>query len=104
MLKAENVTVRYGEHTIVDNLTFHLEEGQWLMLAGPNGAGKSTLINAVSQGAPYTGSITLAGMLPVLLSVICRGHTPRCWSGWWLPMPNRRWAMARMAIRSVHKT
>jgi len=61
MLKAENVTVRYGEHTIVDNLSFHLQEGQWLMLAGPNGAGKSTLIHAVSQIAPYTGLITLAG-------------------------------------------
>ncbi|MBQ3223471.1 MAG: ABC transporter ATP-binding protein [Clostridia bacterium] len=61
MLKAENVTVRYGEHTIVDHLSFHLQEGQWLMLAGPNGAGKSTLIHAVSQIAPYTGLITLAG-------------------------------------------
>ena len=59
MLRAENITVRYGEHTIVDNLSFHLQEGQWLMLAGPNGAGKSTLIHAISQGAPYTGSITL---------------------------------------------
>lgn len=61
MLKAENVTVRYGEHTIVDHLSFHLREGQWLMLAGPNGAGKSTLIHAVSQGTPYTGRITLSG-------------------------------------------
>lgn len=61
MLKAEQVTVRYGELTIVDQLSFHLREGQWLMLAGPNGAGKSTLIHAVSQGAPYTGCITLAG-------------------------------------------
>lgn len=61
MLKAEHVTVRYGEHTIVDDLSFHLKEGQWLMLAGPNGAGKSTLIHAVSQIAPYTGLITLGG-------------------------------------------
>lgn len=61
MLKVENVTVRYGEHTVVDNLSFQLEEGQWLMLVGPNGAGKSTLIHAVSQGTPYTGSIMLAG-------------------------------------------
>lgn len=61
MLKAENVTVRYGEHIVVNNLSFHLQEGQWLMLAGPNGAGKSTFIHAVSQGVPYTGSITLAG-------------------------------------------
>lgn len=61
MLKAENVTVRYGEHTVVDKLSFSLEEGQWLMLAGPNGAGKSTLINAIAQGVPYTGTITLDG-------------------------------------------
>ena len=61
MLKAENITVRYGDLTIVDGLSFHLAEGQWLMLAGPNGAGKSTIINAISQAAPYTGTITLAG-------------------------------------------
>lgn len=61
MLKAENITVRYGEHTVVDQLSFHLKEGQWLMLAGPNGAGKSTLIETISQGVPYTGSIQLDG-------------------------------------------
>lgn len=61
MLKAEHVTVRYGEQTVVDDLSFQLKEGQWLMLAGPNGAGKSTLIHAVSQGVPYDGNIFLAG-------------------------------------------
>lgn len=61
MLKAEHVTVRYGGQAVVDDLSFHLKEGQWLMLAGPNGAGKSTLINAVSQGVPYEGSVCLAG-------------------------------------------
>lgn len=61
MLKAENITVRYGEHTVVDHLSFHLQEGQWLMLVGPNGAGKSTLIEALSQGVPCTGSIQLEG-------------------------------------------
>ena len=61
MLKAENVTVRFGEHTVVDGISFELLEGQWLMLAGPNGAGKSTLINAVAQGVPYTGDIFLTG-------------------------------------------
>lgn len=61
MLRAENVTVRYGEHTVVNDLSFHLREGQWLMLAGPNGAGKSSFIHAVSQIVPYTGRITLEG-------------------------------------------
>ena len=31
MLNAENVTVRYGAHTVVDRLSFSLEEGQWLI-------------------------------------------------------------------------
>ncbi len=61
MLQADNVTVRYGEHTVVDRVSFALEEGQWLMLAGPNGAGKSTLIEAIAQGLPYTGRVMLEG-------------------------------------------
>ena len=61
MLNAENVTVRFGDFTAVDSLSFSLAEGQWLMLVGPNGAGKSTLLNAVAQGAPYGGVIRLDG-------------------------------------------
>lgn len=61
MLKGNHITVRYGEHTVVNDLSFSLQEGQWLMLVGPNGAGKSTLIEAISQGVPYTGSIKLEG-------------------------------------------
>lgn len=61
MLRGEHITVRYGEHTVVDDLSFDLQEGMWLMLAGPNGAGKSSLIHAVSQGVPYSGKIMLEG-------------------------------------------
>ena len=61
MLRGEHVTVRYGDHTVVDDVSFQLQEGQWLMLAGPNGAGKSTLIEAIAQGVPYTGRMELAG-------------------------------------------
>lgn len=61
MLQAEHITVRYGDHVVVRDLSFTLQEGQWLMLVGPNGAGKSTLIEAVSQGVPYEGRILLEG-------------------------------------------
>ena len=57
MLTGEHITVRYGDSAVVDDLSFRLDEGQWLMLAGPNGAGKSTLIETIAQGTPYTGSI-----------------------------------------------
>ena len=57
MLQGEHITVRYGSCVVVDDLSFHLGEGEWLMLAGPNGAGKSTLIETIAQGVPYTGAI-----------------------------------------------
>ena len=61
MLKANHITVRYGDRAVLRDVSFELQQGQWLMLAGPNGAGKSTLISAIAQGAPYTGSFELDG-------------------------------------------
>ena len=61
MLQGEHITVRYGAHTVVDDVSFRLEAGQWLMLAGPNGAGKSTLIEAIAQGVPYAGTVRWEG-------------------------------------------
>ena len=57
LLETQDLSVRYGEKTIVDGVTFSLNEGDWLMIVGPNGAGKSTIVNAVSQGVPYTGEV-----------------------------------------------
>ena len=61
MLNAEHITVRFGNYTAVEDVSFHLNAGDWLMLAGPNGAGKSTLVNALSQSVPYTGKFLLEG-------------------------------------------
>lgn len=61
MLTGKHIHVRYGDFAAVDDLSFRLEEGQWLMLAGPNGAGKSTLIEAIARGVPYTGVIEWKG-------------------------------------------
>ena len=61
MLEIRDLSVRYGQKTIVDRLSFSVQEGQWLMIVGPNGAGKSTALEAVTQAAPYTGSVLLDG-------------------------------------------
>ena len=61
MLDVDNLTVRYGEAVILENLTFSLEEGEWLMIVGPNGAGKSTTISAITQSVPYTGTVRFEG-------------------------------------------
>ena len=61
MLKVENLSVAYGDLTILDNVSFDLHAGEWLMIVGPNGAGKSTLINAITRGAPSSGCVFFEG-------------------------------------------
>ena len=61
MLEVQNLTVEFGSRRIVDDVSFQVQEGQWLMLAGPNGAGKSTIVNAVSQGVAYRGNVVFEG-------------------------------------------
>ena len=61
LLKVSDISVRYGNLQILKDVSFSLEEGQWLMIIGPNGAGKSTIVNAIAQGVPYTGSVFYMG-------------------------------------------
>ncbi len=60
-LNVSHLTVRYGALTVVEDVSFDVSGGDWLMIVGPNGAGKSTIINALMQTAPYTGGILLDG-------------------------------------------
>lgn len=61
LLETEHLTVRRGGVTIVEDVSFSVAPGSWLMLIGPNGAGKTTLINAVSRAIPYSGAVRCMG-------------------------------------------
>ena len=61
MLEVQNLSVRFGSAVIVNDVSFSVQDGDWLMLIGPNGAGKSTIVNAVSRGVPYTGTVFFEG-------------------------------------------
>ena len=61
MLKATNVTKKFGELVAVDDLSFHVKPGQIYGIAGPNGAGKSTVFNLITGCYPYQGRIEFQG-------------------------------------------
>ena len=61
MLSVRGLTVRFGAYTIVEDVSFSVEEGEWMMIVGPNGAGKTTLVRAVAQSVPYTGAVLFEG-------------------------------------------
>jgi branched-chain amino acid transport system ATP-binding protein len=48
MLEVKNLFVNYGAISALEDLSFHVEEGEIVALIGANGAGKSTTLRAIS--------------------------------------------------------
>ncbi len=44
MIDVQHLTKKFGDLTAVDNLSFHVDEGEVFGLLGPNGAGKTTTV------------------------------------------------------------
>lgn len=68
ILDVQHVTVRYNGHAALEDITFHLHEGERVAVVGPNGAGKSTLFKVISGVLqPNIGDVNIFGSRP-------RGH------------------------------
>lgn len=62
LLEVQNLTMRFGGLTAVDNLSFKVEKGTIHGLIGPNGAGKTTTFNMISGFyKPTSGKVLLRG-------------------------------------------
>ncbi|AMM24238.1 ATP-binding cassette domain-containing protein [Variovorax sp. PAMC 28711] len=63
LFKAHQLRKRYGETTVVDDLSFEIAPGECLGVIGPNGAGKTTTIRmCLGLTAPDGGSIEAMGL------------------------------------------
>lgn len=47
-IEVSNITKRFDDKLVLDNISFEVEKGDIFGLIGPNGAGKSTLINIIT--------------------------------------------------------
>ncbi|WP_371836769.1 ABC transporter ATP-binding protein [Rhodococcus rhodnii] len=62
LLDTRGVTVRFGGHVALDDVSISVRAGTVTGLIGPNGAGKTTLFDTVTgAGRPAAGTVHLAG-------------------------------------------
>ena len=74
MISINNLTVSFGGEVLLDNIGFHISEGEKIGLAGRNGCGKSTLLKIIcGELSPTSGSVEkpsgiTVGYLPQIMS------------------------------------
>ena len=62
IIKLENISLSFKNRSVLENISFNLNQGQILGLLGPNGVGKSTIFNIITGLLkPNNGSIIISG-------------------------------------------
>lgn len=76
ILDVHHLSVRYGDHLALEDVTFHLHVGERVAVVGPNGAGKSTLFKVIVGAIrPTTGEVRIYGSQPA--GHVCIGYVPQ---------------------------
>lgn len=59
LLRCENVTLRHGQHTVIDNMTFQISKGEKVVFWGNSGAGKSSLCKLLAGIYDFEGTVVI---------------------------------------------
>jgi len=64
-IKIQNVTFKYDNTEVLDNISLEIEKGDFIALIGPNGGGKTTLLKLIlGIIEPASGAIEVLGRKP----------------------------------------
>lgn len=75
VIRATELTKKYGDFTAVDGISFEVPAGESFGLLGPNGAGKSTTMRMIGGTSTRTsGSLTVMGLDPEAAGPQVRAH------------------------------
>ncbi|GKX29107.1 ABC transporter ATP-binding protein [Vallitalea longa] len=65
MLDIKNLSINYGKHRVLNDISIHIDKGEVVGLLGPSSSGKTTFMNVVSGLLPYKkGQVLINGTSP----------------------------------------
>jgi ABC-2 type transport system ATP-binding protein len=65
VVEVDNLVKRYDGRTVVDGISFQVEEGEVFVIVGPNGAGKTTTVESIAGlRRPDDGAVRVLGLDP----------------------------------------
>lgn len=65
LIEVQQVSKQFGHHTVFEDITFTIAEGDIVALIGPNGSGKTTLAQIIlGLDEPTSGEVFIDGMSP----------------------------------------
>lgn len=60
MITFEHVSKRFGERLALDDVSWHMDDGECVVVAGPSGSGKTTLLRLITHEiAPSAGTVVV---------------------------------------------
>lgn len=64
-IELDGISVIYGNHPVLEDISFSVEPGTFLAIIGPNGAGKTTCLKVIlGLLQPSSGRVSLFGLTP----------------------------------------
>ncbi len=62
-ISADNISVRYGDHKVIEQFSLAVDQGGFIGILGPNGCGKTTFLRALSRILkPDQGAVFIEGL------------------------------------------
>ena len=59
MIDVQNLSIRFGSHLVIDNISFSVDRGSDMIILGHHGAGKTSILNWIFGQVKGSGDMTV---------------------------------------------
>jgi putative hydroxymethylpyrimidine transport system ATP-binding protein len=102
-ISIRNLTLRYGEHTIFEDLSFEIKGGEFIALLGSSGVGKSSLLKIIAGlSKPTSGHVVGSDGQPIMGRLAYMGQQDLLYP--WLNVVENVTLGARLRREKVDRT